>query len=179
MQFEVYGPFDLTRGDTGLIPSKKREHWAFWDTVAEEEPNLPQACGCYVFGVRAGGGTRIWYVGQAQKQTFEQECLSASKINAYNEALFETERGTPVLFLLPRMTKGGRFCKVKRAKNGSKDISFLEDYLLASALRANPDLMNVKGTKYLQRLQVAGLLNPKPGKPSEAAIQLRRALDLT
>jgi hypothetical protein len=179
MQYEIYGPFEIEQSDQRLIPSRRRDHRAFWERVEEEEPGLSDACGCYVFGVRAGGGIRVWYVGQAQKQPFGIECLSASKINAYNEAVFETDKGTPVLFLLPRLTPKGRFCRTTNSHGGHTDIGFLEDYLLASALRTNPRLKNIKGTKYLQSLHVAGLINPKPGKPGNSAILLRDALDLT
>ena len=83
-----------------------------------------------------------------------------------------------MLFLLPRLTKSEkRYCKVTKSQNGWRDVAFLEDYLIASALRANPRLRNIKGTKYLQRLHVAGLIN-STGRPKKDAVLLRGALDL-
>jgi len=58
MNFGIYGPYEIPRSnrlvDTAA-PSKKK----FWDDVGGSEPGLPDACGCYIFVVKAKSAARF------------------------------------------------------------------------------------------------------------------------
>ncbi len=169
MQYEVYGEFPITRNGS-LISRSKEDKSRFWAQVEEMEPDLSEACGCYVFVIRG----RAWYVGMAEKQSFKQECFALHKITQYNEALGEVT-GNPSLILLPKMTPGGRFAKP--TSRGHSDIRLLENMLIGSALGRNPDLQNVKGTKLLREMNVPGFLNPRPGQARASMVQaFKRAM---
>ena len=109
MRYGVFGPFKVPRRDSRRIvtPRQLRD---FWEGVGEKHPGLPDASGCYIFGIRAGGGATPWYVGQAKK-TFRQECFTPHKLLRYNEALVNLNKGTPILLFLARQTPGGRICE--------------------------------------------------------------------
>ena len=59
------------------------------------------------------------------------------------------------------------------------DIEFLEQYLIAVALDANPNLLNIRGAKMYEKLYVPGVLNPKLGNPGSAAESLKSCLKLS
>src|SRR5207249_2957772 len=101
-------------------------------------PALAKAAGCYVFGMRTGRGIMPFYVGKASR-TFEQECFAPGKINHYNEALVDYNRGSPVLFLVALPTRRGR--------RNEQAIAELEDFLIQNAVARNPDLLNVQGIR--------------------------------
>jgi len=147
--------------------------------VNDSEPGLAEAFGCYVFAMRAGKGFTPWYVGKTDK-AFRDECLAPHKLNYYNQVNVSHARGTPVLFLLPKITGERREFARRRtpsASAGSKDIEFLEQYLVALALNKNRDLRNARGTRFLRDMVVSGILN-SPGRPSGSATALRRCLGL-
>ena len=57
MRYGVFGPFEVPRDDDGRVADfgQLRD---FWGKVGENHPELPNASGCYIFGIRAGrGGT--------------------------------------------------------------------------------------------------------------------------
>lgn len=173
MNFEVYGPFPITRMGKGKAiahaPADKR---AFWDDVDAHHEGLSEACGCYVFVVRG----RAWYVGRAVRQTFRKECFSIHKIVQYNDAL-QTVSGPPSLILLAKQTRGGqRFAKPAKTGRGHPDVCFLENLLIGSALGRNPQLQNIKGTKLLKEMRVPGVLNPPRGRARIAVQKLKKAL---
>lgn len=91
----------------------------------------------------------------------------------YNQ-LVADKKGTPMLFLDPALTEGGKFCK--RTQNGLPVVDFLEQWLIGQALKKNPDLLNVHYAGYLKNVHVPGMINPKPGKPPPAAQELVRAI---
>jgi len=91
-----------------LITAESRN--ALYDSVTAEDAGLADACGCYVFAIRASHGFTPWYVGQSQKQTIIGEAMNAANIVKYNDVL-NGKQGTPVLFLLPLQTPTGRFAK--------------------------------------------------------------------
>jgi hypothetical protein len=79
MKFSIHGPFEVPRSN-GLVdiaaPSKKK----FWAAVSENDPRLPDACGCYIFVIKAKRGALPWYVGLTTKRTFKGEALGAIKL---------------------------------------------------------------------------------------------------
>jgi hypothetical protein len=169
MKFDVYGKFSVARN--GHLVSRSKQHKReFWEAVEECEPGLSDACGCYVFLIRG----RAWYVGMAEKQTFKQECFALHKITQYNEALARVN-GKPSMVFLPKVTPGGRFASP--TQRGHSDVRMLENLLIGSALRRNPDLQNVKGTRLLREMNVPGFLNSRQGQGRANAVQsFRRAV---
>lgn len=86
-------------------------------------------------------------------------------------------RGTPVLYLVARLTAQGRYY-CRPSVSGYKDIDFLENYLIGAALAHNPDLLNKRGTKLLREICVPGILNSRQGNPGRAAVDVRQILGL-
>ena len=70
MPFKVSGPFPIKRSGSAIAFGKD-ELAAFWEQVEETERG---ACGCYVFALQNGDNIVPWYVGKAEKATFEQRC---------------------------------------------------------------------------------------------------------
>lgn len=175
MKYEIYGPFSLPKDDRGYIHLDKSDQHDFWAELSEKHPGLSGACGCYVFAVRASKGGKPWYVGKAEKRSFEQECFTADKLVKYNSAMKAVRKGTPILFLYARITSGKR--RIARpSKNGSRDIDFLEKMLIGFALDKNADLVNVRDTKLLRGMSVPGLINKSPGKLPTSAAEAKRFL---
>jgi hypothetical protein len=172
MRFAVFGGFTIAR--------KANRHGVFdknfWNQVTDSNQNLAEACGCYVFALKNGNNIVSWYVGKTEKRTFQRECFQPTKINYYNEVLID-RHGTPLLFLLPRLTKS-RMRFSKPTKSGYRDIDFLETMLIGMALERNRELMNVKKTKLLRELIVPGIINNPPQRPSRPALDLQRALGI-
>jgi hypothetical protein len=141
--------------------------------VDDDESSLSFACGCYLFAIRASKGFKPWYVGLAGKQSFQHECFAAQKINIYNDVL-SNRRGTPVLFLLSKRTKGGKF--VRPSSKQPRDIAYLETLMIGAALEKNSALMNIKNTKYLRLISVPGLINTPKRKPTGSEQQFKKAI---
>jgi hypothetical protein len=173
--FDIYGPFKIEKQSHGkLIDNTNDAKKHFWDKVEKYTKSLKNACGCYIFCIRAAKGFKPIYVGLAQKQTFEKECFTPSKINIYNEAV-AAGKGTPILFLITKLTnKGNKFAKP--SKNGHSDIKTLETLLIGTALEKNPALMNIKKTKHWKEMVVPGLLNPPQGPPSKDTKAFKKAM---
>ena len=85
-----------------------------------------------------------------RKKNIYKECFAATNINYYNGVLVR-HNGTPLLFLLPRLTTSKKKFS-KPTKNSYRDIDFLETLLIGKALERNKDLINVKKTKLLREL---------------------------
>lgn len=117
-----------------------------------------------------------WYVGKTNRLGFNGEVFTPTKLVHYNHVLADHyEKGTPVLYLVPRLTSGGKICV---PSNGHRDVDFLEKLLIRDALRANPDLRNKLDTKLLRELHVPGIVNPTRGAPPAASVALRKMLGL-
>ncbi|MER8511686.1 hypothetical protein NKH47_01850 [Mesorhizobium sp. M1060] len=176
MKYYLYGPFVLPRSkDDNLIFLDDGERAAFWDKVEATEDWLSNTCGCYVFGLRSGGGTLPWYVGKAERQSFRTECLSVDKVKKFNSVLASGIRGTPVLYLYARTTPGTwQFSRPSTTRHN--DIRFVERSLIAFALDRNPDLVNKQETKMYRTLIVPGWLNTPPGALSTAASDLKTVM---
>jgi hypothetical protein len=176
MYFSIHGPFEFVRrrDPNGVsIEDNKQAKRDFWANVRNEDRSLPSACGCYLYAIQAGKGITPWYVGMANKQSFEKECFASHKINIYNKVVARC-KGTPILFLLTKRTKTKR--AAKPSATGHADICFLETFLIALAIAKNPLLRNVQMTKMLRNLQVPGLLNSRIGQPRAPVAKLKKAL---
>ena len=121
MYFEIQGPYEIPRV-MGLIDNSARSKKMFWATVSKDVPNLPEACGCYIFTVKATRGALPWYVGRTTKRTFKHEALGSHQVNHYNQALGEKVGVKPQLFFIAKQTPSGR--PAKPSQNSHKDIEF-------------------------------------------------------
>ncbi len=130
--------------------------------------DLAERCGCYVFAIRNGSGFKVWYVGKATK-TFKQECFSHHKLTRYHEVLANITRGTPVMFFLEAVSSA----KVARTEH----ISQLEKLLIQQAVRANPELMNIKSTK-VEQWQIQGIVRSPGNRLSKSGRQLKSVLGM-
>ena len=177
MNFDVYGPYWI-KTESGARGAKrisaKSSVRAFWGALAKSESlekKLKNACGCYVFAIQSSGRNatpKPWYVGKAEKQSFGGEVFTSDKIIKYNDALFTMERAIPCLFFLPRCNPNRGFAK----PNGKPRprIDDLESKLIGLALKRNPKLINVRGTKK-HKIVVHGYLNSTGRGPRSAAAQ--------
>lgn len=169
MKFAIYGPFEIPRGQKGLITDVAQ----FWKDVAEEEgEGLLKAHGAYVFAIKGPrtDKSKPWYVGKAGK-TFKQEALNPDNVRKYNGKLDEIKRGRPWLFLLPELTKSGRFAN----KKSSPHTAALELMLIERALAVNSELLNIATTKMTREIEVAGFINSKQGQASESSREFKKA----
>lgn len=178
MKYFIDGPYALPRlENNGSIPRSKKDWTKWWKEVVDPSWGVSSACGVYVFGIRAGGGTKVYYVGKANRQSFRSEASSVAKVAVYNECLGYVDKGTPVLFFVARCTPNNEYCRPARTKAGHKDIDFLETFLMAAALRRNRDLANVRGLKFLRDVSVPGLVN-NSSKLTKSAKALKGVLGL-
>lgn len=163
--FEVAGPYDVPmHSGAAARHIRAQEGDDFFATNAA----IKSRKGCYVFGIRAGKGITPIYVGIATK-SFEQECFTDHKRGKYNQALAEYLKGTPVLFFVVLPTKKG--------PDNKRHISDLEKFLIQTGVAANPDLLNVKGTKE-QEWSITGVLRSGAGKPKKGASLFRKMMKL-
>ena len=163
MNYKPYEPIEFPRM-RGRINRDKLSIKEFWESFENIKDGISNSVGCYIFSLRAGKGMLPWYVGMAEKQYFKNECLTAHKILLFNDCLGK-RKGTPFLTLIPKYTKTGRYAK--KSKNGHRDIQFLETLLIASCLKRNPKLLNVKATKMLREIKVPGFINSGKGRQDE------------
>lgn len=171
MKYVPYGPLRLPSG-RGLLEFNKQEQDEFWAGAAGDK-NLGDACGCYVFALRAGRGIKPWYVGKAERQSFRNECFTAHKIIKF-VSKEDSQKGTPLLYLYARVTEKGKFSRPTTASHA--DVEYLEKMLISMALRRNGSLLNLQNTKMLREMVVPGLLNSGRGKLSASANELRRLM---
>lgn len=164
--FTVIGPCEVPvyQGKAGrtITDENVREFWA-------ANPELESRRGCYVFGVRAGKGLTPAYVGKATK-SLRQEVFAHHKLTRYQQFLVDYRKGTPVLFFL--------LAPQRKGAPNSAHIGELEDFLIQTGLAANPDLLNIKGTK-AEEWGISGVLRGGKGKPSNSAQLFRRLMNLS
>lgn len=164
-QFAPEGPLDIPfaqgKASKSISAEQAREFW-------EHHPHLTDRRGCYIFAIRAGRGIIPAYVGKATK-TFKQEVFAPDKLAKYQRVLSDYRKGTPVFFFL--------VSQQERGKPNTSIVGELEDFLIQTALIANDDLINVRGTKRAD-FSISGVLRGGKGKPSGAAKALKRCLRL-
>lgn len=133
--FSIEGPREVPyyQGKAGrtITDDNVRQFW-------EDNDDLMRRRGCYVFGIRAGKGLTPAYVGRATK-SYKQEVFAHHKLTRYQQFLADYQRGTPVLFFI--------IAPKRKGAPNSVHIGELEDFLIQTGLAANPELLNIKGTK--------------------------------
>jgi len=176
MQFQPYSGIQISKKSNGLVKGDAKPLAEFWQQVDDAVASgLSEAVGCYIFAIKAGKGILPWYVGKAEKQSFKKECFTSHKLKHYNDAA-AGRKGTPYLFLIAKITNGGKFSKV--SGNGHRDIQFLENMLIAACIQRNSYLLNIKDTKLLREMVVPGLLNNPPGPNPGSVNELKRLIGL-
>jgi hypothetical protein len=174
MQFDVSGPYDLTRhGQKCLITDQSLKDLLF--ELKQEGDGLDEAVGCYVFALRAGKGYTPWYVGQACRQSLVREALNTSNREKYNKVIGEL-KGTPTIFLIPMYTPNGKLRKPSKAAGGLNTLDFLERWLIATCIDKNPELVNNKQTKFLRNIHVVGVFSAEQGESHLSSQELCRAI---
>jgi hypothetical protein len=174
MHFEVQGPFDFYRTRARLIDNSAEARRLYWEWVDDFVSGLADACGCYIFTINTSNGALPWYIGKAERQPFRKECLSAHKVNHYNNAI-AGRTGTPCIFFVPQLTRAGKYRKPTTTKR--RAISELESLLIGMAIARNPRLLNARGTRWYQQLTVDGLSNSRPARKGPAQ-KLSKVLNL-
>ena len=163
--FSVQGPYEVPchkgKAARTITDENIKEFWRKHNVLSNRR-------GCYVFGVRAARGWKPGYVGKATKG-FKHEIFTPHKLNRYQRFLADCLKGKPMLFFLVGPSKEG-------APNVSH-INKLEDFLIQVGVRANPELLNVKGTKK-EEWGIAGVLRGGKGKPNSAAKQFRKLMKI-
>jgi len=160
---DVVGPCDVfhsvnDRGAKHIVADDGRAFFADW-------PDLEDRRGCYLFAIR-NRGLRAAYVGRATR-CFGQEVFTADKLQKYNTALHDWPHGTPVLLFVvtpPRVHSVDLIAQVER-------------YLIRSAKRAWPDLLN-KHHAGPDDWDISGVTSPHAGRRSAPETQLVRLLGL-
>lgn len=158
---DVEGPHEVPhqvndRGSKHITGEDGRD---FFDALDE----LRDRRGCYLFAIR-NRGLRAAYVGKATKG-FGQEVFATDKLQKFNTALHEWPHGTPVLLFVltpPRVYSASL-------------ITDVEEYLIRSAKRAWPELLN----KQLARdddWDISGVTAPHAGRRSAPETDLARLL---
>lgn len=175
MNFQVHGPFEVPRIN-GLIDDSAASKKKFWADIHRRAPSLSEACGCYIFVVKARRGSLPWYAGRTTKRTFKDEALGAHQVNHYNQALGRKVGVTPQLFFVSKLTPSGRLAKP--SSNSHKDVEFLETFLFGIALQRNPNLRNAKSTTFLKRLVVPGVINSPQRPPTTDERAMKAAFGL-
>ncbi|WP_334543851.1 hypothetical protein [Rhizobium leguminosarum] len=172
MRYYLYGGFELPRDSGRVILGDSDQRQAFWDEVEYSQPGLGDACGCYVFGIRVGGGIKPWYVGKAERQSFRRECLTIDKLSKYESAMKYVGKGTPLVYFYARTTKAKHlFSSPSTSKH--RDVAYLEKLLISYALQRNKNLINKMETKLLKEMIVPGMINSPPGSLSNAAKEMQ------
>lgn len=165
VKFTVDGPHAIERtqrpGGSIITRENITNFWYQHEDLAEER-------GCYVFGVRNGRGILPGYVGKASTG-FAREVFQNHKLNCYYQYLAHTRKGTPVLFFVvaPR----------SRGKPNISAIEKCESELITLAVRTNPNLTNVRGTRG-PSFVIPHVTEPTRGRPSDPARALCATLGL-
>jgi hypothetical protein len=172
MDFDVKGPYIIKRfGSAKMITDESLNA-----LKKDIDVDLADGCGCYVFAIRASKGYKPWYIGQASASRLLPEAMNPSNREKFNKIVTE-KKGTPVLFFLPKLTKTGMYAAptTKEDKN-LQSVNFLEEWLIATALQKNPNLMNKQNTFFLKNLHVTGLFNPRHGEATVESSDLKSVL---
>ena len=171
MLFETYGPFDLERDFSDGW------HGRFWEAVEDAKEGLSNAIGCYAFCLTHGTRILPWYVGKTiNLNGFQAEVFARHKMDHYRKILKNKTKHRASIFLFPLMKEGtGWWWSFSKNKtNGGQVIDRLEKTLICMALSKNPDLANIRDTKFQRDIYVNGILGGQwPGRPSKAASAAR------
>ena len=173
-RYEVFGPYEVPFKKAPKAVDKAielKDVEKLWDDIRKEGKGkdairLNNACGVYVVGMRIdgknGGNTTPWYVGTANKFSFEDRCFEFPA-----ETNVVKRKGTPVIYLLPRLTeKKGVLELAKPVKKMPDDMDYVRRVLLEYGVQKNKEILlepDALDLKILQSLSVEGFVNSKLG----------------
>jgi hypothetical protein len=163
--FVVRGPYEIPfyvgRGGRTIRDEDVERFW-------EDHSKYEKRRGCYVFGIRAGRGFTPGYVGKATRG-LKKEVLAPHKLSRYQQFLAEYAKATPVLFFV--------LAPVQKGKTNNAQISAIEKYLINLGVTANPDLLNVRGTKPPD-WGIKGVIRGGKGKTATGTRDFRRMMGI-
>ena len=165
-EFQVTDSFDIrtTPVRLGGKHISNENIKAFWQDASEYETKH----GCYIFSMRAGRGTRPWYVGKASSLTLEKECFSLHKINIYNNVV-GNNRGVPTLtFVIPKPSRG---------RTPQVEIDEIEEYLIGFAASRNMNLANKRKLPN-QKWSIQGVVPGSVGAPGAAVTAFKTLMGI-
>lgn len=176
MKYKPYGPFEIhlhhgarkTRIDNEDIA-------AFWENVSKMEVRihergkrsrfehtLANACGIYIFSVRKENKETIWYVGKAQKQSFEEECFTGHKLKHYHSVIRNQTASRFMMYLIARMSTPTVLSNPTEAESsGYPEMDFVERMFIDYGFKSNNKIRNKQETKIPGELVVEGFYNSK------------------
>lgn len=137
----------------------------FWNDVAERDKR-----GCYIFALKVGRGFTPYYVGQAAKQPFQAECLTAHKLAFHYCEVLNEKKGLPYLFFVVQKKHKGKWSR--------SAIGDVEEHLIAFAAARNPGITNKRRLPN-QTWSIRGVIASEPGAPTEEAKVFKRLMAIT
>ena len=166
-QFKVYGPYEIPIEKKARGFKFKEDRSGFWEKIkADAGIKVSEKKGCYVFGMRSGGGITPLYVGRTTRQTLEKEAFADGKIKRYYGVMLDYAKGKPVMFFV-----------VQESGWSMSLVEKLEKYLIDVGSTKNPDIQNDKGTKK-PVWGIDGVLRSKKGKVPTAAKKFKQTMGL-
>ena len=177
-KYVVYGPYEVPYKVADKAIEKKHVE-EMWGRIRTEKKGMDEACGVYVIGIRndgtKGGNTTPWYVGTAEKISFEERCFEFPA-----ETNIAEKRGAPVIYFLPKLGKdASEFAKPKQTMATSGDMDYVTRVLIEYGIQKNQRLLFEPAALHLKALQsvsVDGFVKSKAGKPSKAVSELKSLL---
>lgn len=183
-RYGVCGPYDVPYKKAPRIGDKaieKKHVEAMWDRLRESKKGLDEACGVYVIGIKndgsQGGNTTPWYIGTAEKISFEERCFELP-----GEKGIAKKRGSPVIYFLPKLGKdASEFAKPRQTMATPGDMDYVVRVLIEYGIQKNEGIVLEPAALHLKALQsvtVDGFVKSKKGRPSKAASELKSLLRL-
>jgi hypothetical protein len=136
------------------------------EDFCNRHPDVLDSAGCYVFALKASQGYKPWYIGKTDT-SFRSEAFTNDKLQKYNEAVSNGQRGTGLLFFLVAPGRAGQ--------QRHRRISELERYLIQDAAKKNPDLVNVHGAN-APDWGIRGILRSRRGSANAASGTLKKVM---
>ncbi len=179
-KYGVFGPYDVPYKKASKAIEKKHVQ-EMWDFLREKKKGLDEACGVYVIGMRndgaQGGNTTPWYIGTAEKISFEERCFELP-----GEKGIAKKRGSPVIYFLPKLGKdASEFAKPRQTMATPGDMDYVVRVLIEYGIQKNAGILLEPAALHLKALQsvsVDGFVKSKKGKPSKAVSELKSLLRL-
>lgn len=165
MRFKIYGKFEIPLEKDASNRIDKADVKAFWQQVEWKKPDLPNACGVYIFGIegrlknKSSKTSMPWYIGKAEKQTFKQECFTDNKLITYNNTFSDhyMSKGRPFLYLMARQEEEEKFSTPTTSEYPG--IRFVEKMFIQMGLSVNGELKNVQNTDAIKTTAIKSVMN--------------------
>ena len=176
-KYGVYGPHEVPFKKAPNADDKEK----MWDDIRKSEKGMDEACGVYVIGIRndgkQGGNTTPWYVGTAEKVSFEERCFEFPA-----ETNIIKKKGTPVIYFLPKLTDKGNsgFAKPTQTLSTPGDMDYVTRVLIEYGFQANKKGILLEPAalhlKIWQSLSVEGFVNSPKGVGNKTEVKKLRQL---